>query len=275
LATLARLVAPAGATASKGARSAREWRLACLACAHGSAAMPVPTPCRTPTPQLPWAPLFSEEEMQRGVTHYGGGERLLRVAAKLLAGRPIKAVALGGSVTFGHGVDDPALSYPSLFFRFINTSFPHRWAAACSRLYKQACCGRAPLPRLLPPPRPVPAPAELAQGPRAQQPGHAGVHQRRRRPLRREHDWGGEPLHALGLCCQPPRCAAGPSVGALQLTSLSSSRWARHRSGAGQASGGASHCTLMPSFPHLPFLPPQNKNVFRSPTPTYWCWSFR
>lgn len=84
-------------------------------------------------PQLPWRPLFSEEELQRGMTHYGGGERLRRVAAKLAAGQPIKAVTLGGSVTFGHGVGDPALSYPSLFFRFINGTFPHRCASQGTR----------------------------------------------------------------------------------------------------------------------------------------------
>lgn len=80
-----------------------------------------------PTLQLPWAPLLREEEWARGIVHYGGGARMRQVAAKLAAGRPIKSATLGGSITFGHGVSDPQLhAFPSLFFRFINTTWPHR-----------------------------------------------------------------------------------------------------------------------------------------------------
>ena len=50
------------------------------------------------------------------------------MATKLLAGRPIKAFTLGGSGTYGNGVEGLEQAYPSLLFRFINTTFPHRCA---------------------------------------------------------------------------------------------------------------------------------------------------
>ena len=86
----------------------------------------VPTANPTISLQLPWAPILTPEEVQQGTTFYGGGARLRRMAAKLRAGRPVKVVTLGGSVTYGHGVEDLSLSYPSRFFQFINASFPHR-----------------------------------------------------------------------------------------------------------------------------------------------------
>lgn len=76
-------------------------------------------------PKMPWAPLLTGEEQGKGVSHYGGGARLRAVAAKLLAGQPVKAFTLGGSVTYGHGVDDLSLAYSSLFFRYLNETFPH------------------------------------------------------------------------------------------------------------------------------------------------------
>ncbi|PSC75050.1 hypothetical protein C2E20_1732 [Micractinium conductrix] len=89
---------------------------------------------RLQPPQMPWRPLLTAEERDQGVAHYGGGARLRSVAAKLLAGQPIKAYAVGGSVTYGHGVEDPSLAYPSLFFRHINVSFPHRaWRVPARR----------------------------------------------------------------------------------------------------------------------------------------------
>lgn len=73
---------------------------------------------------------MTQQEQERGITHYGSGGRLRRVAAKLLEGRPIKAFTLGGSVTFGHGVQDAErLSYPARFFQFITANFPNRWAS--------------------------------------------------------------------------------------------------------------------------------------------------
>lgn len=74
---------------------------------------------------LPWAQLLSEEEVQRAQGYYGSGRRMRAVAAKLLAGRPIKAYTLGGSVTRGLGASAPNASYPARFFQFVNSSFPH------------------------------------------------------------------------------------------------------------------------------------------------------
>lgn len=75
---------------------------------------------------MPWAPLLTPEEQARGVTYLGSGSRMRRVAGKLLAGQPVTVVALGGSVTYGHGVDDASQAYPALFFAFLNASFPNR-----------------------------------------------------------------------------------------------------------------------------------------------------
>ena len=94
--------------------------------------LPLPAPL-SPAPlqrrlALPWKPILTREELRRGISYYGSGRALDRVAAKLLAGKAIKAVALGGSVTAGGGSSHPSLNYVSLFFNFINETFPHRHA---------------------------------------------------------------------------------------------------------------------------------------------------
>lgn len=75
--------------------------------------------------QVPWGALLTGDEAARGLTNWGSGERMKRVAAKLLAGQPIKVFALGASVTRGIGATSPSLSYVSRFFEFLNTTFPH------------------------------------------------------------------------------------------------------------------------------------------------------
>lgn len=64
--------------------------------------------------------------MQRGMAYWGSGRRLRRVAAKLLAGQPIRAVTLGGSVTYGNGASSSGRAYAGRFFQFIRAAFPHR-----------------------------------------------------------------------------------------------------------------------------------------------------
>ncbi len=56
---------------------------------------------------VPWPALLEEEEVMRGLAYYGSGTGLRRVAAKLLAGQPVKIVSLGGSIT-ATGGEDPA-----------------------------------------------------------------------------------------------------------------------------------------------------------------------
>ncbi|EFN55332.1 hypothetical protein CHLNCDRAFT_134328 [Chlorella variabilis] len=73
----------------------------------------------------PWEPLLTRDEVRRGLAYYGSGRRMQRVAAKLLAGRPIKVFTLGGSVTKGSGSSSPAGSYASRLFQLINSTFPH------------------------------------------------------------------------------------------------------------------------------------------------------
>ncbi|EFN58648.1 hypothetical protein CHLNCDRAFT_140901 [Chlorella variabilis] len=92
---------------------------ATAAAAGGTSALP-----QLPPP--PWEPRLRREEVERGLAYYGSGNRLRRVAAKLMAGHPIKAYALGGSVTAGRGASDLSLAYPSRFFQFINATWPHR-----------------------------------------------------------------------------------------------------------------------------------------------------
>lgn len=76
--------------------------------------------------RVPWQPVLSHRQLRRGLTYYGSGDRLRQVAAKLLAGQPLMAVTLGGSVTRGAGAA-PDASFPQRFFQALNASFPHRW----------------------------------------------------------------------------------------------------------------------------------------------------
>ena len=115
--------------------------------------------------RLPWEPLLTDEEVQRAQGYYGSGSAMRRAAAKLLAGQPIKVtqvplgagwweggrvqprrcvrmgawltpvalpvpvlqvVTLGGSITRGTGATQPSRGYTSLFFSWINATFPHR-----------------------------------------------------------------------------------------------------------------------------------------------------
>ena len=75
--------------------------------------------------KLPWLAKLSEEEAQRGLSYYGSGNSLRRLAKKLLSGRPITIVAIGGSVTAGGGTDPAGVSYIARFFSYINATFPH------------------------------------------------------------------------------------------------------------------------------------------------------
>lgn len=42
---------------------------------------------------VPWGPLLTQQEAQRGLAYYGSGSRLQELAAKLVAGKPIKVRA--------------------------------------------------------------------------------------------------------------------------------------------------------------------------------------
>jgi hypothetical protein len=85
-------------------------------------------PLLPPPPPLPWAPVLTRAQLRRGLSFYGSGERIERVAAKLMAGEPITIVTLGASVTRGQGASEEATAYPSLLFDFISNNFPHRQA---------------------------------------------------------------------------------------------------------------------------------------------------
>jgi hypothetical protein len=52
---------------------------------------------------VPWPPVLQEAQLRRGLGYYGSGARLERVVAKLMAGEPIVAATVGGSVTVGSG----------------------------------------------------------------------------------------------------------------------------------------------------------------------------
>ncbi|PRW56718.1 hypothetical protein C2E21_4783 [Chlorella sorokiniana] len=75
--------------------------------------------------QLPWPAVLSELQLKRGLAYYGGGQRVERLAAALMAGQPITAVVIGGSVSRGAGSTRPDRAFPAMFFSFLNASFPH------------------------------------------------------------------------------------------------------------------------------------------------------
>lgn len=76
--------------------------------------------------RMPWDPLLTASEVQRGLGYYGSGRRLEEVVAKLMRGEPIRAYTLGGSVTKGSGSSEDELAYPGRFFEFLNKTFPHK-----------------------------------------------------------------------------------------------------------------------------------------------------
>jgi hypothetical protein len=71
-----------------------------------------------------------EEEAQRGLAYLGSGNRLRRVAHKLLGGKPIQVFMLGGSVTVG-------ASWARLAFDALNASFPNRQECCASTKGRQ------------------------------------------------------------------------------------------------------------------------------------------
>ena len=151
--------------------------------------------------ELPWQPLLTPEEQRRGISYYGSGRALHGVAAKLLAGQPIKAYALGGSITGGGGSTTGQRAYVPRFFEFIRHNFPHRWEygpagsqAVLICLCPFRCLCRRALAasgsmRYLPPLLPRP------QRPRAGEQGHRCLHG----------------LHVCGLPAAP-RARGGPGA---------------------------------------------------------------
>ncbi|KAL4421750.1 hypothetical protein ABPG77_009733 [Micractinium sp. CCAP 211/92] len=74
--------------------------------------------------EVPWQPLLTQAEVQRGM-YYGSGGRLRALATKLRAGRPVTVVLLGGSVTNAGELSRQGLSYAARFFSFLNSTFPN------------------------------------------------------------------------------------------------------------------------------------------------------
>ncbi|PSC75343.1 hypothetical protein C2E20_1137 [Micractinium conductrix] len=91
------------------------------------ASTPTPNKAGGVPPPLPWACVLMPKQLRRGLSYYGSGARIERLAARLLSGEAITAVTIGGSVTLGRGAsDEAATSYAALFFRYLNETFPHR-----------------------------------------------------------------------------------------------------------------------------------------------------
>lgn len=76
--------------------------------------------------RVPWGPLLTQEEAQRGLAYYGSGQRLQAVVNKLMDGKPIKVFTLGASVTRGIGTTDRKHSYANRLFEYIAHAFPHK-----------------------------------------------------------------------------------------------------------------------------------------------------
>lgn len=72
-----------------------------------------------------WSYHLPATALQRGVTYKGDACRLQRFRQKLKKGAAVRVVTLGGSVTAGVGVEDKQLSYPSVFFNWIQSVYPN------------------------------------------------------------------------------------------------------------------------------------------------------
>ncbi|PRW45267.1 hypothetical protein C2E21_6426 [Chlorella sorokiniana] len=106
-----------------------------------------PPPLRTLSFPPEWQPLLTREERLRGISYWGSGGRLQRVAQKLLTGQPVKVFTLGGSVTSGGGSSSSTkLGYVPRFFEFLQHNFPHKEhvlenkAIAASTAFMYAAC---------------------------------------------------------------------------------------------------------------------------------------
>ncbi|GAB4816347.1 hypothetical protein N2152v2_003393 [Parachlorella kessleri] len=71
----------------------------------------------------PWA--LPVGDRRRGLVYRGSGKQLEHVAGKLLAGQPITAVAIGGSITAGMGSMGREFAWPGRFRAWLNATFPH------------------------------------------------------------------------------------------------------------------------------------------------------
>ena len=68
--------------------------------------------------------VLSPDALRRGGASQPANEHLTAFVNKLLTGRSVSVVTLGGSVTYGGGASDLSLAYPHHLFRWINSSFP-------------------------------------------------------------------------------------------------------------------------------------------------------
>ncbi|KAF5373406.1 hypothetical protein D9615_009515 [Tricholomella constricta] len=71
---------------------------------------------------------YGAQMLSKTRMHVGSSERMQRVLNRALAGQPVTISILGGSVSACHGAgDDPVAPncYPSLFFQWWNSVFPH------------------------------------------------------------------------------------------------------------------------------------------------------
>eukprot|EP00887_Chlorella_sp_A99_P006691 scaffold3.g6691.t1 len=98
----------------------------CLTGVGTEAAAGQPPTQQLPLPlQPPWPPVLPPEAMRRGLGTLGSGDRLLRLAARLRAGQPLRVATLGGSVTRGAGATSQLnSSYPPQLERLLNACFP-------------------------------------------------------------------------------------------------------------------------------------------------------
>ena len=110
-----------------------------------------PPPPPPPLP-LPWEPLLTPQQLARGLSFFGGGRRMERVGARLIAGEAITAVTIGASVTRGHGASS------------VEMRFPHRWSGVwwsgvlCCALSDAAPSAPVQHCRQSPPPPPLTSP---------------------------------------------------------------------------------------------------------------------
>jgi len=71
-----------------------------------------------------YSPALPTVLVKNGLVGAGANSRLRRAVAKLLDGGPVSVGVIGGSASFGHGVQRGTQDWFSLFIKYLQTAFP-------------------------------------------------------------------------------------------------------------------------------------------------------
>lgn len=73
---------------------------------------------------LNFRPTLANRSVEKGVLSVGDTTRMRRFLDKLINGKPVTLLALGGSVTAGQGAFEEPFSYWTQFVKYVNETFP-------------------------------------------------------------------------------------------------------------------------------------------------------